>query len=350
MAVYHIGVDLHKRFSQVTEMDEKGVVHKKFRLENNPLEMRDYFSKLQPSSVAMEAAGNWYWVSDLVEECGHKVKLAHAKKVRIIAESTVKTDKIDSEVLAHLDRTNFLPLSYMPPQHIRDMRELLRYRMCLVRVRSSLKNRIHAVLAKRGIFHNLSDLFGVTGIQLLKDLELPGIYKTEIQGYLKIIEEISCLINDSEKTIRKSVKSLMSVPGFSYFSALLMAAEVGNISRFRSFKKLCAYGGVVSTTSQSADKHYQGHIMKDSNKYIRWVLTEAVPKAVAKDQRLKSLYFKLVRKKGKTKAKIAVARKMLINIYYMLKNREEYKFFSGELKLKRRDTYYLKPMTIAGKP
>jgi len=74
-----------------------------------------------------------------------------------------------------------------------------------------------------------------------------------------------------------------------------------------------------------------------------------VPKAVAKDQRLKRLYFKLVRKKGKTKAKIAVARKMLISIYYMLKNREEYKFFRGELKLKRRNTYYLKPVTIAGK-
>ena len=142
----------------------------------------------------------------------------------------------------------------------------------------------------------------------------------------------------------------MSVPGFSYFSALLMAAKIGGVSRFPSYRKLCAYGGVVSPTSQSADKRHQRHIMKDSNKYIRWVLTEAVPKAAAKDQRLKSLYFKLVREKGKTKAKIAAARKMLISIYYVLKNREEYNFFSGEFKSKRCNRYYLKPMTITGKP
>jgi len=148
-----------------------------------------------------------------------------------------------------------------------------------------------------------------------------------------MIETLDNLIKSCEKEIRRSVKEnkdatlLMSVPRFSYFSALLMAAEIGDISRFSSYRKLCAYGGVVSSTKQSADKIYQGHIIKDSNKYIRWVLTEAVPKAIAKDQRLKVTYFKILREKGKSKAKIAVARKMLISIYYMLKNKSQYKFF-----------------------
>jgi len=94
-----------------------------------------------------------------------------------------------------------------------------------------------------------------------------------------VIEALGNLIKSCEKEIRRSVKEnkdatlLMSVPGFSYFSALLMAAEIGDISRFSSYRKLCAYGGVVSSTKQSADKIYQGHIIKDSNKYIQWVLT-----------------------------------------------------------------------------
>ena len=99
----------------------------------------------------MEATRNWYWMSDFIEGIGLKPILAHPKKVRIIAEATVKTDKIDSKVLAHLERVNFLPMSYIPTKEIRDVRELLRYRMSLVVVRTSLKNRAHSVLAKMGV-------------------------------------------------------------------------------------------------------------------------------------------------------------------------------------------------------
>lgn len=355
MGVYHIGMDLHKKFSQVTEMDESGVVYKKFRLPNDPILLREYFSGLPcPSSIAMEATGNWYWISDLIEDLGHRVKLAHPKKVKVIAESAVKADKIDSEVLAHLDRTNFLPRAYIPSPELREMRELLRYRICLVRIRSGMKNRIHGVLAKRGIIHHLSDLFGKRGIKLLKELDLPEIYGMEVRGYLKVIEALNGLIKDSERRIRQCVKEsdeaklLMSVPGFSYFSALLMAAEIGDISRFRSYKKLCAYGGVVSTTMQTGEKNYQGHIIKDSNKYIRWILIEAVPKAVVKDQRLKATYHKLLKKKGKAKAKIGIARKMLISIFYMLKNKSEYSFFQVDTP-HRRSKYWVR-MNLSGKP
>jgi len=148
---YHIGLDLHKNFSQVTGMDDEGNILDRRRLENDPEVSSRYFSRIPKGSpVVIEATRNWYWMSDLVEEMGLRPILAHPKKVRIIAEATVKTDKIDSEVLAHLERTNFLPPSYIPSREIRDMRELLRYRMSLVRVRTSLKNRTHSVLAKRG--------------------------------------------------------------------------------------------------------------------------------------------------------------------------------------------------------
>lgn len=333
MSVYHVGVDLHKNFSQATVIDDEGKVLGKRRLWNDPDILEHYFSGLPKGSpVVMEATRNWYWMADFVEGMGLKLILAHPKKVRIIAEATVKTDKIDSEVLAHLERTNFLPMSYIPPKEIRDVRELLRYRMSLVKIRTSLKNRAHSVLAKMGVRHSFSDVFSGAGLKFLNELNLPEIYRYELGGYTTLIGGIKKSVADAEKKIRAYVKEesedarlLMTIPGISYFSALLLAAEIGSIGRFRSYRKLCAYGGVVATTQQSADKVHQGHISKDANKYIKWCLIEAVDHAIRKDPKLAALYQKVLRKKGKQKARVAVARKLLISIYYMLKNRTEYK-------------------------
>lgn len=332
MEVYHVGVDLHKDFSQVTAIDDEGNVLSKKRLANEDDVLEEYFSKVPKGSpVVMEATMSWYWMSDFVEEMGLKPVLAHPKKVRIIAEATVKTDKIDSEVLAHLERTNFLPVSYIPPKEIRDARELLRYRMYLVRIRASFKNRAHSVLGKMGIRHGYADCFVGAGLNFLKELKLPEVYRKELDGHLKLIAEVTKEIKEIEKKIKACVKEesedarlLMTIPGISWFSGLLLAAEIGNIKRFRSYRKLCAYGGVVPTTAESADKVHQGHIMKDSNKYIRYCLVEAVDHAIRKDLKLRFLYGKVQRKKGTTKARIAVSRKLLISIYYMLKNRTGY--------------------------
>ncbi len=103
-----------------------------------------------------------------------------------------------------------------------------------------------------------------------------------------------------------------------------MAAEIADIKRFKNYKKLCAYAGLSSTIRQSADKIHHGHINKNSNKYIRYVLIEAVPKAIKKDPELYSFYMKVLRKRGRNRAKIAVARKLLISIYFMLRDDCDY--------------------------
>lgn len=354
MSVYHIGIDLHKNFSQATVMNEAGDVLDKCRLDNDLSVLGGYFSRFPKGSpVVMEATRNWYWMADLVEEMGLKPILAHPKKVRIIAEATVKTDKIDSEVLAHLERTNFLPTSYIPPKEVRDVRELLRYRMSLVKIRTSVKNRSHSVLAKMGVRHSFSDVFGGAGLKFLKELELPEIYRYELDGHIRLIEDIKKPIAGVEKKIKVHVKKesedarlLMTVPGISYFSALLLAAEIGNIGRFRSYRKLCAYGGVVPTTQESADKVHQGHIIKDANRYIKWCLIEAVDHAVRKDPKLADLYHRVLRKKGKPKARVAVARKLLISIYYMLKNRSEYKISQPKKYYLRKTNARVSPVSI----
>ena len=158
------------------------------------------------------------------------------------------------------------------------------------------------------------------------------MYRQELDTYLDLIDNLKKVITEKDKQIKNLVnkdngqtKLLLSIPGISYLSALLLVAEIGAIDRFSSAKKLCSYAGLVPTTSQSADKTHYGRLKKDSNKYIRWILVEAVEHAIKKDPGLATTYHSMLRKKGWNKARVAIAHKLLISVYYMLKNNESYK-------------------------
>ncbi len=334
---HFIGIDFHKQFSSVAVMDEHGVVMDQCRLlHNRPEELMSYFSQFsKDTSVTLEATRHWYWLVDLLQEQGFNVKLAHAKKVRIIAESTIKTDTIDARVLAHLDRCNFLPQAYIASSTIRHERELLRYHMSLVKIQTALKNKIHAILSKHNIEHGFSDLFGKEGIPFLKNISLPPMFRYELDGYLDLLEHLKSTLSDAKKQISKhcrvwpEARLLTTIPGIAQLSALLLAAEIADIKRFASSNKLCCYAGLVASTHQSGSKEYHGRIIKDSNKYIRFVLLEAVPHAVKKDPKLWRFYSKMYKLKGSGKAKVATARKLLVAIYHMLKNNTPYQIEYG---------------------
>lgn len=319
-------------------MDEKGKVIDERKLHHDqPEELTSYFSQFsRDTHVAVEATRNWYWLVDLLQEQGMNVKLVHAKKARIIAESTIKTDKIDARVLAHLDRCDFLPQAYIADPQTRSERELLRYHINLVKIQTSVKNRIHAILAKHNIQHNFSDLFGRAGREFLKVAHLPPIFRLELNGYLELLENIAAILNRAKKEIVHHCRAwpeadlLTSAPGIGALTGLLLAAEIADIGRFKNAKKLCCYGGLASSTHQSANKEFHGHIIKDSNKYIRYAVLEAVPHAIKQDPKLWRFYNKLQRAKGKNKARIATARKLLVTIYYMLKHRAPYQVAHNE--------------------
>lgn len=334
MPIYHIGVDLHKIFMQVVVMEGSGKIVDNRRIDTSPEAIEEYFKNIpKPSCVTIEATWGCYWVCDKLQSMGFDVKLAHPRNVKLISESKNKNDKVDGKVLADLERTNFLPEAYIPSLEIRNTRELLRYRMSLVNIRIRIKNKVHAALAKAGIVnHGYTDLFGTRGLEFLKSLELHEVYRNEINGYIELLDKVGEIIKGTEKSIMKYVKEespearlLITIPGISYFSALLIAMEIGDISRFMNYRKLCRYAGLVCSTRESGDKVIQGHIVKESNQYIRWCLVEAARKAKAADPRLKRKYDKMYRKSGHNKAVIVVARKMLVSIYFMLKNKTEYR-------------------------
>lgn len=326
-----VGIDYHKKFSFATKMDEKGTVLEQVQIKNEPQELQKYVEKLpKGSSIAVEATGSWYHFYELLEERGAEIHLAHPLKVRAIAEAKIKTDKIDSSILAHLLRANLLPEAYIPPREIRDIREILRYRASLVSLRTSIKNKVHAILSKNGEQVGYSNIFGRGSIKCLKDLKLRECYGMGINGYLKLAEALNELIKEVSEKIKEIVadnegaKLLMSIEGISYFSALLIVSEIGDINRFSNGKKLCSYAGLVPSVHSSGGKTYHGCITKQGSKWLRWILIELSHHFVNGSQRLNEMYKRITKKHGRNTARVAVAREMLKIIYHMLKDKREF--------------------------
>jgi len=270
----YVGIDLHRRFSMASVVDEKGKLIEQRKLPNG-IESKEFLEGHSSSlQVVVEATGNWQWLYDLLEEAGVEVKLAHPLKTKAIASAKVKNDKVDSLTLAQLLRTDLLPFSYVPEKSVRMLRELLRYRASLVKIQTSLKNRIHTILAKNNIKHEFSDLFGRRGIEFLSSLNLIEAYNIPLKGYLSLIKKVSEEIKFIDGIIKslssedKEARVLMSIPGIGYHSALLIKVEIGEVNRFPCAKKLCAYAGLVPSTYASGDFCYYGHITKQGSRYL----------------------------------------------------------------------------------
>jgi len=330
----HIGLDMHKQFSAVAVLDDAGAVLERCTLHHDdPTKLAEYFGRLGgDGTVTMEATRGWYWLADLIESEGLTVKLAHPAKVRLIADARIKTDKIDAWVLAHLERLGFLPESYIPPQEVRDRRELLRYRLGLVSLTTGLKNRVHALLAKLGIMSRQTDLFGKSGREFLAGLKLRDVYRRVLDGWLATIDFLACEVKRVTSELRAELKEdfraelLKSTPGVGVLTAYLLLAEIGDIGRFSSAKRLCSYAGLVPRTYQSGGKNWQGGITRQGNRYIRYAMVEAAQVATRKDAALDLFYQRLKREKGAGKARVAVARKLLVAVYHILKRSEPYRY------------------------
>ena len=190
----YVGVDAHKASSQVTVMDESGKVVKRKSIKTSRAGVREALGRFrQPMKAVLEASYSWGPMYDWLDELADDVILAHPGKVRAIAEARIKTDKIDSEILAHLLRTDLIPQAYAPSKDIRAIKRVLRQRMFLVRVRTMLKNRVAALLAQHSLSKpNVSDLYGKVGMAWLVSLDLPdpdGLLLKEDLSLLKVISE-----------------------------------------------------------------------------------------------------------------------------------------------------------------
>jgi Transposase and inactivated derivatives len=329
-----VGLDIGLKWHYVVVMDQDGHIQQQQRLPNDPLVLQRFFETLAgPCQVVLEATGNWVAVYERVEPYVSEVVLAHPLKVRAIASARIKTDKIDATTLAHLLRANLIPRAYIPPRAVREWREVVRHRAFLVRLQTRVKNRIHILLAKRGVTPpGHSDLFGVAGWQWLTTLALAEPYAAMRTHYLAVLEQLRRQIHAVERTIDQTVAAtpeatlLETIPGVGRYLALLILAEIGAIQRFPDPKHLVSYAGLCPSTYASGQTLRHGHLTHQGSPWLRWALVEAACHVWQVPQsRLCGLYHRLCRRRDVKTARIAVARKLCTVIFAMLSKTEPYR-------------------------
>jgi len=322
----YLGIDTHTQYSQVAVVDDDGNLQDETRLPNDRLD--ELAEEYTGSEAVIEASGHYRPVYEMLDE--HlDVTLANPSKNRIIADATVKTDRIDAKRLAHMLRADMLAESYVPEDEIRELRDLVRTRKSLVEERTAEKNRVRAVLKRTNNSYN-SELFGPTGREFLAELSLSDADRKIAEAHLSVIDEFTEQIGRLEDTIEKRVlespaaQRLLSIPGVGQSTAALITAEVGEISRFDRHEELVSYAGLDPMVHQSGETDVHGSISKEGSAPLRWALVQCAHVSVKYDDYLENFYTRLKRRKNHQIAIVATARKMLVSIFYMLKRQEPY--------------------------
>lgn len=325
-----IGIDAHKKYCFINVQDEKGNVVESRKVETNKKSLLEFFSDYGEDSIAaLESTYNWIYVYEIVKECVGEVKLANPKQTKAIASAKVKTDKVDAKVLASLLRAGLIPEIYVSSKEERRQKDLLRFRYTLVRMRTSLKNKIHAFMTRYGYEAPFSDMFGVQGTSYIKGLEWPEPVERIVFKYLELIERFNQEIKAVDKVLVQTIKEteemrlLKTIPGIGTVTAYLIATEIGPIERFSSYRKLVSYAGLVPGINSSAGKIYFKR-SKERNKYLQWAFIEAAIPAIRQSPILLSKYTRIRRKKDSNKAKMTVARKLAEAVYKVLTKKQPY--------------------------
>jgi transposase len=290
---------------------------------NHPTKLVPILGALPPGTpVAFEAAYGWGWLVELLEELELEPHLVHPSRSKAIASARLKNDKVDAATLAQLLRADLLPEAWIAPQPVRDLRALLRHRAALVRLSTSCKNRIHAVLADRGLGEDRG-LWTGPGRAWLAELELPPIPRGIIQDCCGLLDALATPIARLEREIHAlakpdpRVQALMILPGIGKLTAMTLVAEIGDIGRFPTARRLCAWAGLTPQVRNSDRKVRHGHITKQGSPWVRGILQEAAQTA-KRHPMFASTYGELARRRGNNIATVAIARRRLARSFHIL--------------------------------
>ena len=322
----HVGVDLHQRFCYMTALEARGKVVQTGAVTNEKSALRKYFRQFrgQAVQVAVEACGFWPAFREVVEAEVERLVLVHPQRVKAIASAKLKNDRVDSATLAHLLRCDLLPESWKADGETQARRQQVRLRTTLVRQRTRLKNQVHAVLHQQGLRSPASDLFGRRGRLWLQAVKLPAQGRESVHACLRMIDHYDREIQKQNLQLREKAKAdervrwLMTIPGVGECSAMMLLAEIGNLTRFATKEALCSYAGLVPRVRESAGKAARGGITRQGSSALRWIMVEAAQVATRSSPAARRYYERLLRKKHKHVARVALARKLLTAVYALL--------------------------------
>ena len=335
-----IAFDSHKRYTLCSVEDKDGRIMAEDRIPHERGMIRGYLSRFAVGSpVAVETIGNWYWIIEEIEAAGMCPQLVHARKAKVMMGCVNKTDRLDVRGLNRLQRAGTLPTVWIPPSDLRDKRDLLRTRMCLVNQRTRVKNRIHATLAKYALdVRGVSDVFGQRGRVMLEEKvrELPPHTRFTVEMQLGQVDELEREVEVLEERVQgvlketEEVNLLRSLPGVGFLLGVVILLEVGEVNRFPGPDRLASYAGVTPRVHASGGKMRYGKLRPDVNRYLKWAFIEAANVVCINRRRwperhVSRLYDRIRARKGHAKAIGAVGRHLAEATYWVLRNHEKYR-------------------------
>jgi transposase len=329
-----IGIDLHKKTISICLVNKGRKVleqHKMACIDEEAL--RRFFAEQPLFQLTVEATASYEWFVKLVEPWANRIVLAHPKKLRIIAESTRKSDKIDARVLAEFLALDMIPPAYRPTPRQREHRVLVRQRVHVQRRIASVKNKIRRILSNYNA--DRQNLFTRCGMQYLAEFAVSAadrftldqlteqyrLFQKHVVACDKMLRKFAATASASEAEARAV---LATIPGVGPLTIDVVLSELGDIRRFRSQKDVAAYAGLIPACRESAGKVKQGGITKEGSRLLRWILVEAAWRLTGKTRRWGRLYERLAARKGKKRAIVAVARRLLCVMAAMLQSGRAY--------------------------
>ena len=340
----YVGVDLHKHVIRLCVVSRAGqrrkvVDRRRFDCQDTAA-IRAYFKHLGRFQAALEATAAYEWFFLLIEDLADRVVLAHPKKLRVIAESTRKTDKIDAEVLATFLALDMIPEAYRPSPRIRQHRVLVRHRCWLQRRITSIQCKLRNTLAHYNA--DIAELFTQRGKAYLAGLSLSAADRFAVLALEEQLALFQRQLRDADQQLREFAglgalaeqearAILATIPQIGPVTIDVVLSEMGDWRRFRSQKAAVAFAGLDPGVRQSAEKRRDLPISKEGSRLLRWVLIQAAWRLAGRSARWSVTFHSLEKKTGsKKKAIVAVARRLLCVMFSMLQSGQAYRLAAGE--------------------
>jgi transposase len=331
----YVGIDLHKKTITVyvCNQERQKVDYKRFACAAPEL-IVGYFKKLGKFQAVVEATASYEWLVRLLEPLAERIVLAHPKKLRVIAESTRKSDKIDARLLAEFLALDMIPQAYRPTPRQREHRVLVRHRCYLQRRITSIRNKIRRILSDYN--GDRPDLFTGEGLAYLAQVKLSESDRFAVEQLLAEFEfqhdQLKKLAAALKKFIAKAPVAeaearelLGSIPGVGSVTTEVVLSELADPKRFRSAKCAVSYAGMAPGQRESAGKKKDLHIERTGSKMLRWVLVEAAWQLVRRTGRWRVTFERLSARIGRKKAIVAIARRLLVVMMALLKSGQPYR-------------------------
>lgn len=328
----YLGIDYHKKFSFVTAIDENQQAMFRGRVANT----EEAFLKLQgalqgPFKAVVEASRTHWVIYDLLTHLGIDTQVAHPNKLRAIAEAHIKTDARDSDILANLLRANLIPAIHIPNPKVRLCRNLMRQRLYLVQTKTRTKNRIHHLLDRNYVpSSGLSDLFGRAGRCYIESQNLPESERVILKNLLEHLDFLDAKLKELDRALSEKMEDnplvayIQSTPGIGKILSAYLALEIDTIERFKDSKHFVSYTGLCPSVYASGGYSHTGHLLKASNKLLKWAFIEAAWVGQSRSAYCRAYFVKLKERIGTKSAIVALARRLACIVYSLLKDKRFY--------------------------